>query len=280
MKLQDISVAPKTKHVSKVMESYFGKTINFDKIAPAKAKSMLKQVQGLIAEQRKQSSFHYSEQDPSYLKLLMLEQGLTAAAEQTPQQAQAAKTLEIQNKRRELQDKIKEVDDQIKALQQDKTDLQKQLSQPMGESRRLQEASEVQQAQVVLASKDIVDQIQKMIETSTSIQFKDLPALVDQIRSEVGYNQATQFNNDATAALSGLVQNLQTAKGSMDQALGVVTGQASAPVPGEGEVGMAAPAMEPAVGADAGDDLDAMAASAEQEIEEPGSEVAMGRAKR
>jgi hypothetical protein len=76
------------------------------------------------------------------------------------------------------------------------------------------------------------------------MQFKDLPALVDQIKNEVGVDQAMQFNTDATAALAGLLQNLQGAKTQLEQALGVVTGQAptvpgeelAPPVPGEEEI--------------------------------------------
>ena len=98
-------------------------------------------------------------------------------------------------------------------------------------SRRLREASEVQQAQVVLASQDMVDQVQKMSEDVSAMQFKDLPALVDQIKNEVGTDQAMQFNTDATAALTGLLQNLQGAKTQLESALGVVTGQAPT-VPG------------------------------------------------
>jgi hypothetical protein len=96
---------------------------------------------------------------------------------------------------------------------------------------RLKEASEVQQAQVVLASQDMVDQVQGMSEDISAMQFKDLPALVDNIKNEVGVDQAMQFNTDATAALSGLLQNLQTAKTQLEAALGVVTGQAPV-VPG------------------------------------------------
>jgi len=93
--------------------------------------------------------------------------------------------------------------------------------------------SEVQQAQVVLASQDMVDEVQKMSEQVSSMQFKDLPALVDQIKNQIGVDQAMQFNTDATAALAGLLQNLQGARQQLDQALGVVTGQAAPQVPGE-----------------------------------------------
>jgi hypothetical protein len=78
----------------------------------------------------------------------------------------------------------------------------------------------------------MVDQVQKMSEQVSAMQFKDLPALVDNIKNEVGVDQATQFNGDASAALSGLLQNLQGAKQQLEAALGVVTGQAPQ-VPGE-----------------------------------------------
>ena len=101
--------------------------------------------------------------------------------------------------------------------------------------------SEVQQAQVVLAAQDMVDKMQSMLEDTTEMQFKELPALVDSIRNQIGIEQATQFNGDVTGALQGLVQNLQGAKQQLETALGVVTGQpapldtsmAASGVPGE-----------------------------------------------
>ena len=285
MKLQDLAAPQKTQQIAKVMESHFGSTVAFDQLSPAQAQAMLRKVRGLISEQRRQPGFHSSEQNPAYLRLMMMEQGLEAAAQAAPaqsaQQAQAAMTLQRQEKRKQAQAQLKELDDQIRALQTQKQQVQQQMNSPMGESkiaRRLREASEVQQAQVVLASKDMVDQVQKMIEQTTSIQFKDLPALVDQIRNEVGYDVATQFNTDATAALSGLVQNLQVSKGQLEQALGVVTGQAPQ-VPGQ-DLG-AAPA------ADLGADVPAPVPG-EEEVdldidaeEEPSSlETTLGRGKR
>jgi hypothetical protein len=68
-----------------------------------------------------------------------------------------------------------------------------------------------------------------------------------------------QFNTDATAALAGLLQNLQGAKTQLEAALGVVTGQAPT-VPGAG------------MGSDMSADLDGempaeLPASGEEEIE-------------
>jgi DNA repair exonuclease SbcCD ATPase subunit len=173
----------------------------------------------------------------------------------------------------------KQIDDQIKQHQESIRKLQQQRNAPAGgmaESRRRLKESEVQQAQVVLASQDMVDQVQKMIEQVTSMQFKDLPALVDQIKNEVGIDQAQQFNADATAALAGLTQNLQGSKGQLETALGVVTGQAPA-VPGQE---LATPV------ADMGAELPPEAGEEELDLdldveEEPSSlETTLGRGKR
>lgn len=238
MKLQDLA-QPQSKQTAKVFESYFGQSVDFDRLTRPQARNMLNRVRSLMQEHRRQPEFHQSEQNPAYLKLVVMEQGLSAR---------------------------------------------------IREQEVLREASEVQQAQVVLAAQDMVDKMQKMLEEITAMQFKDLPALVDSIKNEVGQQQANQFNADATAALSGLVQNLQAGKQQMDAALGVVTGQSAAPVDAGmgadmgagGEAGAAADLA--AAGADmaaGGDELDAAAAAAGEEIPEPeGAETDLGRGRR
>jgi hypothetical protein len=242
MKLQELAVANPTKQATKVFESYFGNTVSFDSVSREQALGMLRRVRAVIAEHRRTPEFHRSEQNPTYLKLVVMEQALAAAAVapatpgQTPQQAAALQSQQQIEKRKQIQDQIRDLDKQ-------KQDLQKQLSMAEGRPslrQRLKE-SEVQQAQVVLASQDMVDQVQKMSEQVSAMQFKDLPALVDNIKNEVGVDQAMQFNTDATAALAGLLQNLQGSKTQLEQALGVVTGQApqvpgadmTAGIPGE-----------------------------------------------
>jgi hypothetical protein len=239
MKLQDLAQPQQSKQTAKVFESYFGQSVDFDRLTRPQARNMLNRVRGLIREHRAQPEFHQSEQNPTYLKLVVMEQGLSA--------------------------RIREVE-------------------------TLREASEVQQAQVVLAAQDMVDKMQKMLEEITAMQFKDLPALVDSIKNEVGQQQANQFNADATAALSGLVQNLQAGKQQMDAALGVVTGQAVAPMDAGmgadlgagGEVDAAADLAAAGADLEAGaDDLEAGAELAGDDLEEPAAGAAdLGRGRR
>jgi len=110
-------------------------------------------------------------------------------------------------------------------------------------TRSLTEDSDVQQAQVVLAAQDMVDKVQKMIEDISEMQYKELPALVDSIRNQVGTAEADQFNQSATAALQGLVQNLQGSKQQLEQSQSILTGQSTG-MPGD-DMGGALPGELP-----------------------------------
>ena len=77
MKLFDLD-APQTKKSQKVLESYFGNSVDFNKMSPRDSSNMLTKVRGLIYEHRKTKTLAGSEQNPTYLKLLVMERGLHA----------------------------------------------------------------------------------------------------------------------------------------------------------------------------------------------------------
>jgi hypothetical protein len=133
--------------------------------------------------------------------------------------------------------------------------------------RRLRE-SELQSAQVVLAAQDMIDRIQKMLEEVSEMQFKDLPALTDSIKNDMGIDQATQFQSASAAALTQLLQGLQQGKTQMEAAQGTLTGQAPV-VPGQDPMAPPAdPAMNPDMDAELDLDVDADIEPADDE-EEP-----------
>jgi len=280
MKLQELAVKRPTQQIAKVFESHYGQRIPFDSMNLSQARTMLGRVRKLVNEHRANRDFHQSERNPAYIKLMMMEQALSqrlfeeeVVAIDVNDPAMKAIQTKIKNKQVLNPDEQKKAN-AILAMQTSETNTGGFLKE-----------SEVQQAQVVLAAQDMVDKMQKMIEDTTSLQFKELPALVDSIKNQVGVEQAAQFNNDATAALAGLVQNLQNSKLQMEQALGVVTGQAAAPVVPGAEAGAELGAELGAdAGADAGaeDDLDAMATDAADDMDpELGAPMAsLGRERR
>ena len=277
MKLQELAVTRPTKQIAKVFESHFDQRLSFDTMNRNQVRGMLQRVRGLVSEHRASPDFHHSEKNPAYLKLMMMEQALTQQLSEygavTPGATNTTVTAALSTVQQ--QQKKKQMQDQIKQKQKEITDLQKAMANPAtmateNNTGNFLKESEIQQAQVVLAAQDMVDRVQKMLEDTTEMQFKELPALVDSIKNEVGVDQAAQFNNDAAAALSGLVQNLQASKGQLEAALGVVTGQGGGAVVPGAEAGADIGAeMGADLGADLGaaDALDAAAAGAGADLE-------------
>jgi len=241
MKLQELAAPGHAKQIAKVFESYFGSSIRFDQITHRQARVLLSKVNGILREHRQTSARHTSEQDPGYLKLVILEQALSSRIKEEIAPAAPADPAAAQKALSAIKDpKLAAAIKKTQAGQSLTPDEQKLVAgnalMTAAESRKRTRAnmlreSEVQQAQVVLAAQDLVDTVQKMLEDTSSLQFKELPALVDSIKNQVGSDQSAQFNTDASAALTGLVQNLQTAKQQLETALGVVTGQAPAAMP-------------------------------------------------
>ena len=94
----------------------------------------------------------------------------------------------------------------------------------LNESKQVTE-SEVEQAQVVLASQDMSDKIQAMSEDVAGMRYEDLPALVDQMRDELGVNQAQKFADSSVVVLDKLLKDVGEAKQGMDSAMSGMTGQ-------------------------------------------------------
>jgi hypothetical protein len=315
MKLQELAAPKPSKQIAKVFESYFGSRIKFDRLDARQTRVMLNKVRGVLGEHRSTTARHTSEQNPHYLKLVMMEQALasrlreevvpgggggapnpTAGAapgqtiQQAPQPGQTptAPPATAQDPKVAAAMKKSESGQTLSAAEKA---LVAGAMMAMAESRlrreyRILKESEIQQAQVVLAAQDLVDKMQDMVEEVSELQFKDLPALVESIKNQVGVDQAMQFNTDATGALAGLLQNLQGAKQQLEAALGVVTGTGGPDMSAMANAGAAAGDMGAAgadMGAAAGDlGLDAPPPG-EGDLEaaaEPPVGAALGRARR
>lgn len=84
----------------------------------------------------------------------------------------------------------------------------------------------MEEAKVILAAKELSDNIQGMIEDAAKMQVQDLLPIVDAMRSEIGSAEADAFSTAAEAALASLVEVLKTSKKEYDDAIGVAQGQA------------------------------------------------------
>jgi hypothetical protein len=333
MKLHELAAQAQTENISNTIRNYMGYSVSFDRLSESRAKQMLGKVRGMLKEYTSSVSRHFSEKNPAYLQLVMMEQALQARIREqaaaapgatpgaastpalndpkakavmdkvmrkqslTPDEQQTMNRIALA-KEEQVNEKYQGFEKTVKSIAKGgsardpeavaaaigrkkygKERFQKAAAagRKLGESLSLTE-SEIQTAQVVLAAQDMVDRIQGMMEDISEMQFKDLPALVNSIRNDMGADQATQFQTQATTALTNLLTAVQSGKTEMEAAQGVLTGQAPV-VPGQ-DAGMAP--MPPVDGAEPnlGTDLDAaLPVDGEEEDEEEVS-VGLGRERR
>jgi hypothetical protein len=237
MKLNELNNKP-TLNAKRALKEHFNTNLNVDGLGIYDTKRMLSKVKGLMSELKESSKNVPSEQNPSYMKLMFMEQALTHHY------------------------------GELKTL-------------PMYNPKIVLENEEVEKSQVVLAANEMIDEMQKMIESVSDMLVKELPAVVQGVSSEFGTSESEQFESQVTEALTSLQAALTQSKTGLRSALGVITGEGG----GFGdEMGMNGdmgelPAEEPAM--DGEEDL-GMGGEEDLEMpEEPEEEVpGLGRSTR
>lgn len=139
------------------------------------------------------------------------------------------------------------------------------------DSREVILEGELEQAEAVLAAKDMVDTIQDMISDASRMLSEQLPPLIDSIRDQVGTQQAESFKGTVQQVLQGLVDNLNQTRDSLDSAARQVAGEEAAP---DMDMGADMGAEEPT-----GSDLDTDTGFGGAEAAAGGDEV-LGRERR
>ena len=131
---------------------------------------------------------------------------------------------------------------------------------------------EMEAAEQVMASKNMVDKIQKMVEDLGGMLNEDLPPLTDSIRDNMDSAMAEQFNLAMTDALSATLESMRGTREQVDAAARILTGEAAPEMMGDPvEEPVEEPAMEPTTDMEAeapAEEEDFAAADAAQDGEE------------
>lgn len=77
---------------------------------------------------------------------------------------------------------------------------------------------ELASAEVLLASQELVDKLQKMVEDVAEMQVQELMPIVDAMKTEVGFDVAEAYNSQAEEALKTLLDQMKTAKDQLENA--------------------------------------------------------------
>jgi hypothetical protein len=273
MKLQELDARRPTDQVAKTLATHLGNRVKFDQLSENRTRSMLTKVRGLLREYKSSVSRHFSERNPDYLKLIMLEQALVSRLSEMD-----AVAVDINDPKTQAMMKKAQAGQTLNPEETKTMAAIAAMKKESAKKKRMVSESEIQQAQVVMAAQDMVDKLQGMLEDVSEMQFKDLPALTDAIKNDMGMEQATQFQAEVTAALTTLLAAVQAGKTQVEAAQGVLTGQAPV-VPGVDTAAM--PAAAPAPDEEELDlGLDANLPADEEEPEGEAGAAELGRERR
>jgi len=128
------------------------------------------------------------------------------------------------------------------------------------------------QAEIVMAAKDMVDRVTNWMEDTAEMQTESMLELADAIRDEMGSEKSEAFVQSVKPSLEAMYKAMETTRGALSGGVGLLTGEGEMPAPmgAEDELGGE---MEPTVDMEmdpAMDDMDAMAPAA-------GGEEPLGR---
>jgi len=237
MDIKDLTPKLTTKRIEQLYKRQFSDNININKLSLKESNQLLNKSIKLLNEFKSKHDVHTSQMNPSYLKLKMIKE---AAELRT---AKLLKTKHKLNERKMNKKYLKALKYVAEGKQLTKSQLSsinastklksvlessssaKQFIKHYVETKRKLNESEIDQAQTILAAQDIADQVQTMIEKLVDVQYKQLPALHDSIRSTQGVEEAGTFNDSVLTSLRELTTNLETAKGDLNNAINVLTGQ-------------------------------------------------------
>ena len=80
-----------------------------------------------------------------------------------------------------------------------------------GKALKVKESVELEQAEVMLAAQELVDELQKMVEDLAEMQVQKLMPIVDAMKEQLGFDQAEAYNAAAEAALGNLLTTAKSA---------------------------------------------------------------------
>ena len=117
------------------------------------------------------------------------------------------------------------------------------------EKKKVKEGAE-EEAQLVMAAKDMVDKITGWMEDTASMQTESMLELADAIRDEMGVEQSEQFTNSVKPSLESLYTSLEATREALTGGVAVLTGE-QAPDTIGADSDTEEPAMEPTTDDDA-----------------------------
>ena len=232
----------KLDKINKYLQETFGFSIKKEDVTSKAIRGILQQVrakQSAIVNESNVTDFH---KHPDYAKTIMVAEALAIMLKEvSPTKRKIkAKVKESKMGKKVQEHRAKGMKNhphpgkkmEAKAVKKEKIEEVKNDVNPRSvtlESLRTLMEQDLDQAELVLAAKDMVDRVQKMAEDLASMQVEDLMPLVDAMRESFGTELANAFSASVDATLGAALETIKATREQVDQSVLVLTGE-GAPV--------------------------------------------------
>ena len=240
MKLNELGDhASQLKKINQYLLENFGYTINMESIDSVRVNSTLKKVlarQAQIANETNVKDYH---KIPEYNKTVMVAEALKILLKEIAPKRQAKEkdtnvqeskmTKQVKEHKTGTPHKHPHTKLEAKAVKKEKIEEVKKDVNPRSvtlENLRTLLEQDLDQAELVLAAKDMVDRIQKMAENLAEMQVEELMPLVDAMKEHFGPDVAQVFNSSVEATLQQALDTIKTTRDGVDNAVLALTGEA------------------------------------------------------
>ena len=240
----------KLAKINEALDTLYGFRV-YDTIDIKKLYDVKKDLKTKLAELEASLPFNTANTDPKYMKHVLLAEAIDnmieakkkdhdkdgdidsddylAARDKAIKKAMG-KDKKEEDVKEELTDKQKKLPPALqKAIAKKQGDKPKDKVEEKVNSLKALLEQEVEKAEIVIAAKSLVDELQDMIEQMGKMQNDELGAVVDQMSYQYGADKAASFNTAVASQLETLLGSLKSAKEAVNNEVLVLTGEAPAP---------------------------------------------------
>jgi len=237
----------KLAKINEALDTLYGFRV-YDTIDIKKLYDVKKDLKTKLAELEASLPFNTANTDPKYMKHVLLAEAIENMIEAKKKDHDKDGDIDSDDYMAAKDKAIKKAMGKDKEVKEELTDKQKKL--PAGLQKAIAKKQgdkpkdkveekvnslkalleqEVEKAEIVIAAKSLVDELQDMIEQMGKMQNDELGAVVDQMSYQYGADKAASFNQAVASQLETLLASIKTAKEAVNNEVLVLTGEAPAP---------------------------------------------------
>lgn len=227
MRLTEFNKQPTAETINESLSNMFGQKLNLESFTLEQLEDARNKIRTKLSQFETSNGYNAVYEDETYSKNKMFLNVLNKAIEERQEQAVQITALEQM-----VLDKVQEG---IIALEDLPAELRSKMQHSTSEKSIKEDVineGEEEKAELIMASRDMVDRITGWMEDTAGMQAESMLELVDSIRDELGADLAMEFESVVKPALASIYTALETSRQQLTSGVRLLTGEGGAEMMG------------------------------------------------